>query len=880
MADSHIYFDGSVAGPGTGTEIDPYSSLTSLASHAGAVADGDTVYVHCAGLLDISSAVYDMRTHGWSGPGWIEFTGDQVSGAELSALLASIRVRAVDSPFFLESAGGLKIRFNGVGLIWTRNGNGTLMQYSSASAGMATEIANAPIRSEYPALSSGSAVAVLGCSAVSSDAWNVDVVKSSFGDGFARLYSGNYMSGANVNIDKISAADFSIALGVFNTSASVSVTNSAFLNCPLFTNVDTFTNNSTTTAQRPGIATDNIDIDDFSGEFTSLTAGSEDFTLQNDSALLYAGSDGNHIGADQAAEVAPSFTMQPSAGNVVEGDAGSTHTFTVVAVGPPAVASYQWQKDDQGDNNFVNVSGATSNTLEIAGDDVTVSANNGDQYRCVATNSIGSTNSNAVALTVTSASYLITPPAQIRRGEAFDVTITTSGTAPDTGDPATIDGEPLTVNSVTGTGPEYTMNLTVPSGANVQYNDTGWPIAFTIDSVTRNSAVVPFLPPTGNSYVDLVDPETVEGTVFYGGDVTPQTGGQVEWYIVSGTGTVNVLPNGEWVWDAMPGETVVAAFRYIAPDGTLEAFANHTFGAAGDNVPANPGNQALTNQEPATRVYFTPFEITGADPGEPIPSSLIAGSQAEWQVSTDGGSTYDTSSSAPRTLYNGNFVRASLVTGPDFANVGPNYTAAASINMNGVIVQLSATNRDAVVPVVTSHVSNQSVTAGAAATFGVVATGANGTPPHQWVENIGGEETEIASANAATYVVNNAQLADSGRGFAVYSESSEGGRVRSPATGYATLTVIANATRLVLPELKDPKTGLIRGNQQVPVRVSRIDSATQRTQLLATVITTSASGSTNLDSNLLGAVGTPLEVEYLGTDGTWVGQTLSVVAVS
>lgn len=96
----------------------------------------------------------------------------------------------------------------------------------------------------------------------------------------------------------------------------------------------------------------------------------------------------------------PVFTVQPSSHSIVHPAATS---FTITAVADPAITALQWQLSTDGGttwNNLTNVgvySGVTTNTLAISDS----TGLNSNQYRCMATNSAGTTNSNAATLTVT-----------------------------------------------------------------------------------------------------------------------------------------------------------------------------------------------------------------------------------------------------------------------------------------------------------------------------------------------------------------------------------------------------------------------------------------------------------------------------------------------
>ena len=101
------------------------------------------------------------------------------------------------------------------------------------------------------------------------------------------------------------------------------------------------------------------------------------------------------------AGAAPAITSSPSASSVVS---GQTATFTVSASGSPA-PSYAWQRLAAGGTSWSTLSdtagsfqGSATSTLSVQG---TTTSESGDQYRCVATNALGTATSSAATLTVT-----------------------------------------------------------------------------------------------------------------------------------------------------------------------------------------------------------------------------------------------------------------------------------------------------------------------------------------------------------------------------------------------------------------------------------------------------------------------------------------------
>jgi hypothetical protein len=97
-----------------------------------------------------------------------------------------------------------------------------------------------------------------------------------------------------------------------------------------------------------------------------------------------------------ALPAAPSFTTQPADVTIIE---GQNTQFTVVVTGTPT-PTLQWQLSTNSGSTWSNINGETGTTFTVVAPAL---ANNGRQFRAVATNSEGPVNSNAATLTVNAA---------------------------------------------------------------------------------------------------------------------------------------------------------------------------------------------------------------------------------------------------------------------------------------------------------------------------------------------------------------------------------------------------------------------------------------------------------------------------------------------
>jgi Carbohydrate esterase, sialic acid-specific acetylesterase/Immunoglobulin I-set domain len=101
---------------------------------------------------------------------------------------------------------------------------------------------------------------------------------------------------------------------------------------------------------------------------------------------------------------APTFSVQPSSQAVVE---GATATFSSTAVGTPT-PTYQWQRSSDSGATWSSISGATLHNYTTPTATVTGgTANSGDRYRVIATNSAGSVTSSSASLVVSAYSEVV-----------------------------------------------------------------------------------------------------------------------------------------------------------------------------------------------------------------------------------------------------------------------------------------------------------------------------------------------------------------------------------------------------------------------------------------------------------------------------------------
>ncbi len=251
-----------------------------------------------------------------------------------------------------------------------------------------------------------------------------------------------------------------------------------------------------------------------------------------------------------ANETSPVISLQPAAQSAT---AGQTASFSITVSG--GGLSYQWQRNAGGNTSWANISGATASSYTTPATSLTGgTANSGDTYRVIATNSEGSVTSNPVALTVTAvvAPAITTQPAS--QTVLAGAMVTVSVAASDGGGSLTYqwasspDGTNWT--NVGTSAPSYTSAALTTGQTGIRYRVT---VTNSAGNVVSNSAIITvnavIVAPTittqpanqtiasGSTATMSVAATTGGGTLFYQWQYS--TDGGSNWTNVSSNGAVN-----------------------------------------------------------------------------------------------------------------------------------------------------------------------------------------------------------------------------------------------------------------------------------------------------------------------------------------------------
>jgi hypothetical protein len=392
------------------------------------------------------------------------------------------------------------------------------------------------------------------------------------------------------------------------------------------------------------------------------------YTYLGDPAHFGAASN-NFAAGTLTVQAAPSIVTSPVSQTVVS---GSSVTFTASATGYPTPA-VQWQQSTNGGSTYSNIAGATGPSYTISA--VTNSQNN-YRYRAVFTNSVGTATTPAATLTVQYVPTVTTNP----RSTTVNAGQTATFTAAASGNPA----------------------------PTVQWQ------------VSTNG---------GSSFTAIAGATST--TLTLSGTTASQNG-----YIYQAVFT-----------NSVGSTTTTSATLTVRSAPTLSA---------------SPMSQTVNAGQSVT--------FTAAATGNPTPT-------VQWQVSTNGGSSYTNISGATSTTL--------TLTGVKSSQNGYLYRAVFT-NSVGSATTAAATLTVLYAPAVSTNPTSTTVTAGQNVTFIAAASG-NPAPAVQWqVSTDGGTTyTDIVGATSTTLTLNGVTASQNGSRYrAVFTNS-----VGSATTSAATLTV-------------------------------------------------------------------------------------------
>ena len=457
-------------------------------------------------------------------------------------------------------------------------------------------------------------------------------------------------------------------------------------------------------------------------------------------------------------QTVPTVTTQPSDQTVL---AGATATFTAAASGSPA-PSVQWMVSTNNGASFSDISGATSATYSVA----TTLGQNGDEYEAVFSNAAGSATTTAATLTVQAAPAVTTQPS--------DQTVTAGATATFT---AAASGNPTpSVQWMVSTDSGATFN-DVPNATSATYSF----IAAFAQNGDEYEAVFSNSLGSATSTAATLTVETVPTVTTQPSDQTVLAGATAT-FTAAASG--NPTPSVQWMVSTDSGASFNDISGATSPSYSLtptiaqngdefEAVFTNAAGSATTTavtltVQAAP---AVTTQPTAqTVVAGHTATFTAAASGNPTPS-------VQWMVSTDSGATFNDVPNATSATYS--FTATFAQNGDEFEAVFTNSLGSATTTAATLTVET--------VPSVTTQPSDQTVTAGATATFTAAASG-NPTPSVQWMVSTdsGASFSNISGATSTTYSVA-PTIAQNGDEFEAVFSNAAG----SATTTAVTLTVQA-----------------------------------------------------------------------------------------
>ena len=452
----------------------------------------------------------------------------------------------------------------------------------------------------------------------------------------------------------------------------------------------------------------------------------------------------------------PAITTQPVNANACT---GQTATFTVVNTG---TATYQWQVNTG--SGFSNITGATSASLSLP---AVTAGMNGNTYQVIISNACATITSSVASLVVNTTASITTQPTSVAVCSGLPATFTVAGA---------------------GTGIQYQWQVSTNGGTTFSditgANTATFNIANTTTSQNGNIYRV-----TVSSQCNSVTSSNVNLTVTTTPAITTQPvnanacTGQTATFSVVNTGTAT------YQWQVNTGSGFVNVGGATSSTLTLPSV---TAGMNGNTYQVIISNACATiTSTSASLVVNTTASITSQPTAVTLCSGLPAtftvagagtGIQYQWQVSTDGGTTFANIAGATSPGFN--------ITATTASQNGNIYHAVVSSQCNSV-TSTNATLTVNSAPAITTAPVNTDACNGLDATITSVISG---SPTYQWEVSTDGGATfsPVAGANAASLQLTNVASSMSGNRYRVTATNGCGTVTSTPVTLTVNTVVTVN----------------------------------------------------------------------------------------
>lgn len=407
--------------------------------------------------------------------------------------------------------------------------------------------------------------------------------------------------------------------------------------------------------------------------------------------------------------------------------AGSPASFTVTATG---ASGYQWQISTDGGVTWTDIGGATAATYTIAS---VTAGMNGNKFRCNISSPCGNATTTVATLTVNTLPAITAQPSSVTlcagSNNTFSVTATGTGITYQWQLSVTGCGGPWS-NIIGANSSTYTItNITAGQNNNAyQCIITG----VCSPAVTSSCALLTVVTSVN------VTTQPVSQTVCEGSSVSFTVAG-------SGTGIIyqwQLSTDGGNTWNNIAGATNAT---YTIPAVTIAMSGNRYRCQLSNATCTTPGisNAAILTVNSIPAVSTQPQSASVCVGGSNTFSLVASGTAItyQWQLSTDGGATWNNIGGATTASY--------TVSGATAGMNGYRYRCIISGTCTPPATSAAAILTVNTPVAVTAHPTTVNVCATGSISFTVTATGSS--PSYQWQESTNGGSTWANISNGGVY---------------------------------------------------------------------------------------------------------------------------------